>query len=69
MLGLLRVVTYSAVLAASFTLFGCEKGPAEKAGERVDDTVNQATEGHTEPLKKGPAQKAGESVDDATKKN
>jgi hypothetical protein len=54
------------LLAAGISVSGCNKGPAEKAGERVDDTINQATEGHTEPLKKGPAQKAGEKVDDAT---
>lgn len=67
MVGLVRAVTCSVILAASFALFGCEKGPAEKAGERIDDTVSQATEGHTEPFKKGPAQKAGESIDDATR--
>jgi hypothetical protein len=56
----------SLLLASSASLPACNKGPAEKAGERVDDTINDATKGHTEPLEKGPAQKAGKSVDDAT---
>ncbi len=59
-------LVFAAFLAGSVALPACHKGPAEKAGERVDDTINQATEGHTEPMKKGPAQSAGEKIDKAT---
>lgn len=37
-------------------LAGCEKGPAEKAGERVDDAIDKAGES---------IEKAGESIQDA----
>ena len=48
---------------------GCQqKGPAEKAGERIDEAVDNVQHGDF-PLKhKGPMEKAGESVDDAVKK-
>lgn len=52
-------------LGLSIALAACEKGPAEKAGERVDKAMD-ALSG------KGPAEKAGERVDramdDLTKK-
>jgi hypothetical protein len=48
-----------AVLAAT-TLFGCEKGPMEKAGQKIDNAVDKVTG-------KGPAEKAGEKIDDAVK--
>ena len=47
-----------AVMATSL-LVACEKGPAQRAGERVDDAVDRLTG-------KGPAEKAGERIDDAT---
>jgi hypothetical protein len=40
------------------TLAGCEKGPAQKAGERVDEAVDKLSG-------KGPVEKAGERIDKA----
>jgi len=52
--------------AGGGVLAGCEKGPAQKAGERIDKAVDKLTG-------KGPVEKAGERVDKAvdelTKKN
>ncbi len=59
-----RLVVFA--LLAPVALVGCKKGPAEQAGERIDNTVDEATKGHTEPFDKGAAQKAGESIDKAT---
>src|SRR5262245_57459439 len=39
-------------------LAGCEKGPAQKAGEKIDKAVDKLTG-------KGPAEKAGERIDEA----
>lgn len=39
-----------------------EKGPAEKAGEKMDETIENVKDA-VDP--KGPAEKAGEKVDDA----
>jgi len=44
---------------ASGLLAACEQGPAERAGEKVDDAVDSLTG-------KGPGEKLGERVDDAT---
>jgi hypothetical protein len=41
-------------------LGGCEKGPAQRAGERIDKAVDKLTG-------KGPAEKAGERIDKAAK--
>jgi len=60
----LLVVTFG--LAA--TLGACDKpGPAERAGEQIDNTVEQArekAENLVEP-DEGPAEKAGEKIDEA----
>jgi hypothetical protein len=45
------------VLAVA-TLTACEKGPMEKAGEKVDKAVDKLSG-------KGPMEKAGEKVDKA----
>jgi hypothetical protein len=48
------------VVAALATAVGCEKGPVQKAGERVDRALGQ------EPvLGKGPVERAGKDVDQA----
>jgi len=64
-----RVLALAAVLAAgtfTFTATGCkEKGPAEKAGEKVDKTVDKMKDA-VDP--KGPAEKAGEKIDKALDK-
>ena len=53
-----------------FTLVGSvvscrEKGPAEKAGEKMDNAVDKVKDA-VDP--KGPVEKAGEKVDDALNK-
>ena len=58
------VVAVRVMLASgAFVLTGCpEKGPAEKAGEKVDETVDKVKEA-VDPS--GPAEKAGEKIDEA----
>jgi hypothetical protein len=55
----LRGAVIAVALAASVLLIaGCEKGPMQKAGERVDRATGQ------EPLiGKGPVESAGKKVD------
>jgi hypothetical protein len=49
-----------AVVVSVLLIAGCEKGPVQKAGERVDRALDQ------EPLiGKGPVEKAGKKVDKA----
>jgi hypothetical protein len=53
-------VVGSIILAvlASGTLGGCEKGPGQKAGEKLDQAVGKLTG-------QGPVEKAGERIDKA----
>jgi len=49
------------VLIASLSagaLFGCQKGPAQETGEKIDKAIDKLSG-------KGPAEKAGERVDQA----
>lgn len=56
-----------ALLTSLLILNGCDrKGPAEKAGEQVDQAI-QGMKGDT-PLQPGPAEKAGRSIDQAREK-
>jgi hypothetical protein len=67
-----RVLALTAVLAAgtfTFIATGCndtgcteKKGPAEKAGEKIDETVDKLKDA-VDP--KGPAEKTGEKIDKA----
>jgi hypothetical protein len=59
---LLRLLALFLPLALVAT--GCDdkKGPAEKAGKSVDDTVQKAKDAIDPP---GPAEKAGRSIDKA----
>jgi hypothetical protein len=43
---------------ASGVLVGCEKGPAQKAGEKLDNALDSLTG-------KGPVEKAGKRIDKA----
>lgn len=61
-------------LLALALLAGCsDSGPAEEAGERIDDAVEEAGERIEETTRKvedaidppGPAEKAGREIDDA----
>ncbi len=59
---------FSFVLAGAFVLgAGCEseKGPAEKAGEKIDNAAKDAKDTLSPPA--GPAEKAGKEVDKALK--
>jgi hypothetical protein len=51
------VMLAAGVLAAS-VLSACERGPMEKAGEKIDKAVDRLSG-------KGPAEKAGERIDKA----
>jgi hypothetical protein len=47
-----------ASLVVGLCLTGCEKGPMQKAGEKVDEVT-----GNDKLIGKGPAEKAGRKVD------
>jgi hypothetical protein len=57
----LRGVVVAVAVAVSVVLVvGCEKGPVQKAGERVDRAMDQ------EPvIGKGPVENAGKKIDNA----
>jgi outer membrane biogenesis lipoprotein LolB len=49
---------------ACLSLVGCsEKGPAEQAGEKVDQAVEQAKDAVEDAGQQGPAEEAGEKID------
>jgi hypothetical protein len=48
-------------VAGSGVLVGCEKGPAEKVGEKLDNALDKLSG-------KGPLEKAGEHIDKAVNK-
>jgi hypothetical protein len=54
-----RVLTAALCLAA-FGLVACDKGPAQKAGEKVDKAIDT-----DKPIGKGPLEKAGKEIDKA----
>jgi|LakMenEpi03Aug12_release.lakeMendotaPanAssembly.Ray.scaffolds.fasta_scaffold2328597_1 hypothetical protein len=55
------------VLVVMVGFVGCEpKGRAEKAGERVDEVIDNVKEGENPLKKKGAMEKMGESIDEAT---
>jgi hypothetical protein len=47
-----------ATLVAGVCLAGCEKGPLQKAGEKVDEVT-----GNDKVIGKGPAEKTGRKID------
>ena len=56
-----RQVVVSAVVASLLVgmgLVGCEKGPMQKAGEKVDEATGQ-----DKLIGKGPAEKTGRKID------
>lgn len=65
------IIPMFAFLLFSFSLFlGCDnQGPAEKAGEKVDDAVESVKDAADEAGDKitgqGPAEEMGEKIDDA----
>lgn len=57
------IIATIASLAILATATSCrKKGPAEKAGEKMDETIENVKDA-VDP--KGPVEKAGEKVDDA----
>jgi hypothetical protein len=48
--------------AVAVGLAACEKGPMQKAGEKIDRATDQ-----DKVIGKGPLEKAGKNVDDAAK--
>lgn len=48
---------------AALGAVACDKGPAQKAGERVDKTLDT-----DKPVGKGPVEKAGKEIDQAAEK-
>ena len=55
----LLLVTFASVLAT----VACDKGPAQKAGEKVDKALDT-----DKPIGKGPVEKAGKEIDQAAEK-
>lgn len=57
------------VIVTFIGLVGCqEKGQAEKAGERIDEIVDNVQHGDPPFKEKGAMEKMGESIDDSIKK-
>lgn len=54
----LRAGVIGTCLLAAFAMLGCEKGPAQKVGERIDEITDK-----DKVIGKGPAEKAGKDVD------
>jgi hypothetical protein len=52
--------TVTIAVLATTALLGCEKGPMEKAGQKIDSAVDKITG-------TGPAEKAGEKIDEAVR--
>jgi hypothetical protein len=50
------------VLLAALGVTACEKGPMQKAGDKIDQITDQ-----DKVIGKGPAEKAGKKVDDAAR--
>jgi len=57
-------------LFAFIGVLGCkEKGAVEKAGERVDEVIDNVKHGDAPLKEKGTLEKMGESIDDSVKRN
>lgn len=56
------------VLIVAFILPACERpGGGERAGERVDEIVDNVKEGEAPLKRKGPLEELGESLDETTR--
>jgi hypothetical protein len=70
---LIKAFGLSALLTLALLAACSDSGPAEEAGERIDDAVEEAGERIEETTRKvedaidppGPAEKAGREIDDA----
>lgn len=61
---MLRSIAIAAAAASLLGLAACD-GSAEKTGENMDSSIEEATQGE-ENLGDGPLEQAGESIDEAT---
>lgn len=58
------------VVVALIGFSGCrEKGKGEKAGERIDEIIDNVKDGEAPLKEKGTMEKIGESIDDTVKKD
>jgi len=55
------------VLGGLLPLIGCQEGPAERAGERIDNAVREVRDTVNPP--RGPVEAAGRKIDDATRRS
>ena len=55
------------VLCGLLPLVGCQEGPAERAGKRVDDAAREVRDTVNPPS--GPVEAAGRKIDDATRRS
>jgi hypothetical protein len=62
---MLKSIGIAAAAAGALCLAACGQGGAEKAGERADSAIENATQGHHN-LGDGPLEQAGGAVDHAT---
>ena len=62
---MLKFVVCAGALAGFAAMGACSEGSSEKAGEKIDSTIEKATQGEKD-LKDGPFEKAGEQIDKAT---
>jgi hypothetical protein len=56
----LRIYVIATTLLAALGMLGCEKGPAQEFGEKIDRATDQ-----DKLIGKGPAEKAGKKLDKA----
>ena len=64
----MRSTTLKLAAICLIGIIGCEKsGPAEKAGARVDEIVDNVKHGDAPLKEKGKMEKVGESIDDTVK--
>jgi hypothetical protein len=59
-----RTLTLILLLSGLLPFVGCEKGPAERAGEGIDNAARKVRDTVNPPS--GPAEAAGRKIDDAT---
>lgn len=57
------ILLLNAILLGAIFLTGCQEGPSEKQGKKIDNAVEEAKD---KIQNKGPAQKMGEKIDEAT---
>ncbi len=62
-----RAYAFPLLLGGLLPLVGCQEGPAERAGERIDNAARDARDTINPPS--GPVEAAGRKLDDATGRN